>query len=214
MVVPPPKPPARKSRRAIPAADRRQAILDAALDVFSERGFAQARLDEVAARAGIAKGTIYLHFADKEALFRALVTVAAGPVLDRLEQIAAQDLPIAVVLDGLFRMFQAEVLGTRRKEIIRLVLTEGARFPEIAAHYHREVIGRGLPAMRQMLERAASRGELSSDAPARFPHLVVAPLIVGLIWDRLFSAFEPLDVAAMFDAHLQLLLARPAGETP
>jgi AcrR family transcriptional regulator len=207
-------PGAKRVRRPMPAADRRQAILDAALDVFSDKGFALARLDDVAVRAGIAKGTIYLHFADKEDLFRTLVTVAAGPVLDRIEQIAAQDLPVAPLLDALFRMFRSEVLGTRRKDIMRLVLTEGGRFPEIAALYHREVISRGLPALRKLLARAAERGELASDAPARFPHLVMAPLLVSLVWDRLFSPFEPLDVGALLEAHRSLLLARPDGASP
>ena len=202
-----------KARRALPAADRRQQILDAALDVFAQQGFAQARLDDVAARAGIAKGTIYLHFADKEDLFRNLVIVAASPVLERLEMIAQQDPPIAMVLDGLFEMFRTQVVGTRRKEILRLVLTEGTRFPEIAALYHREVISRGLPLLRHMLTRAAERGELSSDAAARFPHLVAAPLIAALMWDGLFSRFEPLDVAGLLAAHRDLLLGRSAGET-
>ena len=102
----------------------------------------------------------------------------------------------------------------RRKEIMRLVLTEGGRFPAIAELYHAQVISRGLPLMRQMLQRAADRGELASDAAARFPHLVIAPLIAGLIWDGLFSAFEPLDVEGLLNAHRELLLGRRAGGLP
>ena len=206
--------PSRRPRRVLPAADRRQAILDAALDVFAEKGFASARLEDVASRAGIAKGTIYLYFTDKQDLFRNLVTLAAAPVLDRLTAIAAQDLPIALVLDGLFHLFRTEILGTRRKEIMRLVLTEGGRFPAIAELYHAQVISRGLPLMRPMLQRAADRGELASDAAARFPHLVIAPLLAGLIWDGLFSAFEPLDVEGLLNAHRELLLGRRAGGLP
>jgi AcrR family transcriptional regulator len=204
--------PARKPRRVLPAADRRQAIIDASLDVFAEKGFAQARLEDVAARAGIAKGTIYLYFADKQDLFKNLVSLAATPIIERLAAISDLDMPIATALDRLFQLFRTEVLGTRRKEIMRLVLTEGARFPEIAQLYHAQVISRGLPLMRAMLERAADRGELASDAAARFPHLVVAPLLVGLLWDGLFSTFEPLDVEGLLAAHRDLLLGHSAGD--
>src|SRR5262249_41456153 len=79
------------------SAARRNSILDAALDEFSARGFAAARLDDVAKRAGIAKGTIYLFFADKESLFQELIRFKMGPVVGTLESLFAADLPIRVI---------------------------------------------------------------------------------------------------------------------
>src|SRR5438105_9068856 len=76
--------PLSKSNRAARAAERRQAIIEAALDEFVARGFAATRLDDVAKRAGVAKGTIYLHFKDKEALFQELIRTALVPLIDRL----------------------------------------------------------------------------------------------------------------------------------
>ena len=191
---------------------RRQAILEAALAVFAEQGFAAAKLDDVADRAGVAKGTIYLHFKDKQDLFEQMVREAVSPVIARLEQLAKlPDLPADAVLQGTFNLFRTEILGTRRKDLLRLVLTEGPRFPAIARFYHREVVSRGLNLMSELLERAKAKGELSADGLAQFPQLVLAPLILAVVWDGLFAAIEPLDAQGMLAVHRRLLL-RDAGE--
>src|SRR5262245_60772366 len=192
--------------RAAKAAARRAAILEAALDEFSARGFAAARLDDVAQRAGVAKGTIYLHFKDKEALFQELVRTMLSPVVARLEALSASDVPIRIVLDRFADLFVREIYGTRRRDVARLIITEGARFPTIAEFYYREVVARGIAAMRALIEHAVSRGELSHTALARYPQLVVAPGLVAILWAGLFGRFEPLDVAGMMKAHIEILL--------
>src|SRR5262245_43623761 len=108
---------------------RREAILSAALDEFSARGFTATRLDDVAKRAGVAKGTIYLHFADKEALFQEIVRTMVVPVISTVEKMPPADLPIAVFFEGMINMFVHEIYGTRRREVIRLVIAEVPRFP-------------------------------------------------------------------------------------
>jgi AcrR family transcriptional regulator len=197
-----------RSGRAERAAARRIAILEAALDEFSARGFAGARLDDVALRAGVAKGTIYLHFKDKEALFQELVRTMLGPLVANLEHLLASDVPIRAVLERFADLFVREIYGTRRRDVARLVITEGARFPAIAEFYYHEVAERGIAAMRAMIERAVSRGELSHAALARFPQLVVAPALVGILWAGLFDRFAHLDVAGMMRAHIDILLER------
>ncbi|MDQ4061868.1 MAG: TetR/AcrR family transcriptional regulator [Pseudomonadota bacterium] len=198
------------TRRARSEDDREarlQAILDAALDVFSEKGYAATRLEDVAARAGVAKGTIYLYVPSKQALFEALIRSAIALPIEALEQrIAALDVPAEMMLRTLFAWMRREVLGTRRKEIARLVLSEAGRFPEIAEFYHREVISRGLGILRRIAETAVARGEFHSDALARFPQLAIAPAVVAIIWGGLFERFEPLDVERLFEAHLELLM--------
>jgi AcrR family transcriptional regulator len=194
--------------RAERAAARRGAILEAALDEFAARGFAGARLDDVAQRAGVAKGTIYLHFKDKEALFQELVRTMLGPLINGLEQLRASDLPIRAVLERFADLFVREIYGTRRRDVARLVITEGTRFPELAEFYYREVVARGIGAMRAMIERAVARGEISHAALARFPQLVVAPGLVAILWAGLFDRFDHLDVAAMMRAHIDILLER------
>jgi AcrR family transcriptional regulator len=189
---------------------RRQAILEAALAVFADEGFAAAKLDHVAERAGVAKGTIYLHFKDKQDLFEQMVREAVSPVIGRLETLAQlPDLPADAVLKAMFALFRIEVLGTSRKALLRLVMTEGPRFPAIAEFYHREVVSRGMTLMGGVLARAKARGELSAEELARFPQLVVAPLILAVIWDGLFAALEPLDVEGLLDVYRKLLLGSP-----
>ncbi|HXF54478.1 MAG TPA: helix-turn-helix domain-containing protein [Hyphomicrobiaceae bacterium] len=197
-----------RAPRASPEA-RRRAILDAALTVFAERGYEAARLDDIAARAGIAKGTLYLYFADKQALFEALIHSAVDPILEQLSAVAATpNLPLDKVLASLFTAFQQEVFGTKRKFLLRLMIAEGPRFPALAEFHYRNVVSRIMPLIAEAARRARERGELATDGLARFPQLVVAPLLVAVVWDALFAKFAPLDVAAMLEAHQRLLTGK------
>jgi AcrR family transcriptional regulator len=196
--------------RAKRSAERRDAILAAALDEFAARGFAATRLDDVARRADVAKGTIYLHFADKETLFQELIRMELSPVVAALESVSHADIPFRAVTGQLIEVFAREVFETRRKDVIRLVITEGPRFPKLAEFYYREVISRVMDTIRVMLRRAHERGELKTDALVRFPQLLAAPGIVAIIWSGLFDRFEPLDVRALMRAHFDVLLG-PGG---
>lgn len=196
--------------RKVDAAARRQAILDAALTVFAERGYEAARLDDMAAKAGVAKGTLYLYFKDKEALFEALVRGAVSPILGQANAAAAMPgMKAAAVLDLFFTLFQKEVLGTNRKLLLRLIISEGPRFPALAEFYYREVVSQGLKLMRTVARNAVASGEFTSDAAARFPQLIVAPLLMAAIWDSMFSRLDPLDVRGLLQAHRELLTGRP-----
>lgn len=210
MMVSPPVPPPASSRRHEASSQRRQAILDAALAVFSANGFAAARLDEVAERAGVAKGTIYLFFEDKEDLFEQMVVGAVGPVLAKARSIVqAPDLSLDSALAHLFSLFRTEVLLTGRKDVALLVITEGARFPRIAAFYHREVISKMLGLVRGLAERAHAQGELRSGDLCRYPQLVMAPMLMSLIWENLFARSERLDVEGLLAAHRAILTGTP-----
>jgi AcrR family transcriptional regulator len=192
--------------RAEKSAARRDAVLAAALDEFSARGFAATRIDDVARRAGVAKGTIYLYFRDKEALFKDLVRTMLVPLVAALEA-PPPDVPIRALLEAFIDLFVREIYGTKRRAVLRLVITEGPRFPKLAEFYYCSVVERAMTAMRALLERAARRGELKHDALLQFPQLVIAPGIVAIIWSGLFDRFAPLDVAAMMRAHLDVLLS-------
>ena len=191
--------------RAQKSAARREAILSAALDEFSARGFAAARLDDVAQRAGVGKGTIYLHFRDKEALFQELVTTMLVPFIANIEAAPSVGLPIRVVLERLIDLFVREIYGTERRKLIRLIMTEGPRFPQLAEFHYHHVVKRAVAAMRALLEAAHRRGELRNDALVRFPQLVIAPCMMAIVWSGLFDRFAPLDVAALMRAHLDLI---------
>ena len=198
-------PTAPASSRAERAAERRAAIVAAAFDEFVARGFAATRLDDVAKRAGVAKGTIYLHFKDKEALIEELIRSAIVPVLDRITTPPPLGESIRDVVEGFAKIFIQEVAGTRRSDIIRLIVAEGPRFPELADFYYREVISRGLAAMRMLIEAGIARGEIRQTDLKKFPQIVVAPVIVAIIWKSLFERHSPLDVNEMFRVQLDLI---------
>ncbi|MBX9777132.1 MAG: TetR/AcrR family transcriptional regulator; helix-turn-helix transcriptional regulator [Xanthobacteraceae bacterium] len=208
----PPKVPATTSAaapargiRAARAAERRDAILAAALEEFAVSGFAATRLDDVARRAGVAKGTIYLYFRDKESLFQELVRATLSPVVGNIETAQMRDVPARMIAEMIADIFAREIFGTRRKDVLRLIITEGARFPKIAEFYYHEVIERVVAALRAMLGRAVARGELKSDALVRFPQLLVSPALMALVWNGMFDRFAPLDIRALMRAHIEIL---------
>ena len=192
------------------SAARREAILAAALEEFSARGFEATRLDDVARRASIAKGTIYLYFRDKESLFQELIRTMLTPIVGTIEALGAADLPVNLLADRLVDLFVREVYETRRKDVIRLMIAEGRRFPKLAEFYYREVLSRIIAAMRAVLRRAAARGEVPAGL-VDFPQLIAAPGLVAIVWSGLFEKFEPLDVRAMMKTYVSLLFAGRAA---
>lgn len=192
-----------------------QAILDAALDVFLQKGFTEARLEDVAAKAGVAKGTIYLYVPSKQALLEALIhSGIGGPIGAIEERILALDAPAEDKLRALFAFLRKEILGTRRIDIVRLILSEAGRFPQLAEIYHREVISRGMRLLRGIAEQGIATGEFQSDALVRFPQLAVAPGLLALLWTTFFQTIDPLDVEAMLETHLGLMMRALKGPRP
>lgn len=197
--------PAAAGNRAERAAERRQAIVDAALEEFVARGFTATRLDDIATRAGVAKGTIYLHFKDKESMFEELIRTAIVPVVGRLTGPPPAGASIRETIERMAQTFIAEIVNTRRADILRLIIAEGTRFPAVADFYYREVISRGLAAMRALIELGVARGEIREAQLARFPQILIAPAMVAVIWKSLFERHSPLDAREMFRVHLDLI---------
>ena len=200
--APSPKP---ASNRAERTAERRAAIIEAALDEFISRGFTATRIDDVARRAGVAKGTIYLHFKDKESMFEELIRTALVPLIGRLAAPPPAGGSVRAALEGFAKTFAQEVVTTRRGDIVRLIVAEGARFPGIADFYYREVVSRGMTGMRALIELGINRGEIRQEGLTRFPQIVVAPAIVAVIWQGLFGRHSPLDATEMLRVHLDLI---------
>lgn len=196
---------AKPSNRAARAAERRAAIIAAGLDEFTARGFAATRLDDVAKRAGVAKGTIYLHFKDKEALFQELVRTALVPLIGNLMATPSAGGSARDVLERFAETFVREVAETKRGDIVRLIMAEGARFPSLADFYFREVVSRGIAGMRKLIEYGIARGEIRNARLADFPQIVVAPAMVAVMWQGLFGRHAPLDAMAMLKVHLDLI---------
>ncbi|MFB9947363.1 TetR/AcrR family transcriptional regulator [Rhizobium puerariae] len=202
----------RKRREKRDPQQRRAEILAAAFALFAERGFAATRMEDVAARAGIAKGTVYLHFPDKERLFTELASGVASPILGEIEELARNEAtPPRAALSMFYALFRRDVLETERRHLLRLILAEGPIFPGVAEFYHREIISRGLGVLRILLARAASRGDLRNPAIAEVPQLVIAPALTSIIWTTLFERYEHLDTGKLFDVFLDTLFL-PEGD--
>lgn len=204
-----------KARRKLEPEQRRAEILQAAFACFSERGFAATRMEDVAARAGIAKGTVYLHFPDKEALFTALVYGVASPILGEVEaRLAAQDISPRAAISMFYAVFEREVLNTERRHLLRLVIGEGPMFPRVTDFYYREIVSKGIAIMRPLLRKAAEQGQLRSPMLAETPQVVIAPALLSLIWSTLFDRYERLDTRKLFDAFLDTLFLPDGGTSP
>jgi AcrR family transcriptional regulator len=194
-----------RPNRAERAAERRQAIIEAALDEFIARGFTATRLDDIAKRAGVAKGTIYLHFKDKESMFEELIRTAIVPLVGRIQGPPPQGGTVRDAIEGFALAFISEIASTRRGDIVRLIVAEGPRFPAIADFYYREVVSRGLAGMRALIELGINRGEIKQKGLVRFPQIMVAPALIAVIWQSLFAKHAPLDAIEMFRTHLDLI---------
>jgi len=191
--------------RAMRAAERRAAIVDAAMEEFIARGFAATRLDDIAKRAGVAKGTIYLHFKDKESMFEELIRTAIVPFVNRLAAPPTFSGSVRDAVEMIGRMFIHEVATTRRGDIVRLIIAEGPRFPAIADFYYREVVSRGLAALRGLIELGVTRGEIRQRELAQYPQIMIAPVLIAVLWKSLFERHAPLDAEAMLRTHLDLI---------
>lgn len=202
-------PRAGRPRRAEKGALKRRSILDAALEEFAEKGFAAARMEDVARRAGVGKGTIYLYFEDKESLFEGLVHEFIVTPLSAFQELRPR--PGESVGEAVRRVMPPAVIGvaqSRKADLLRLLIGEGVRFPRLADSYRRSVVEPMAARMRALLAQAAEQGELANDAVQKFPQLLIAPALMGVIWTGLFARALPLDLRAMLDVHLDLLFPR------
>lgn len=200
-----------KSVESTPRRRRKEArpneILAAALSVFSERGFAAARLDDVAERAGIAKGTIYLYFSTKEDLFEAVVRDAFAPVLERMSgAMALPDMSCRALVELMIRTMYVQMVATERREILRLLVAEAKRFPDLVSFYHREAISRGKAIAAEILRRGIASGEFRDCPATRYPEVIIGPAILAAVWKLVFELVEPMDLDRMVEAHLDLVL--------
>lgn len=197
---------------------RPQEIVAAALEEFADRGYAATRLDDVARRAGVTKGTVYLYFRNKEDLFKAVVRGALLPNLavaeTRLDDATG---PTADVLRQIVGTLVGTVAGTRLGAIPKLVIAESGNFPALAKFYGKEVASRGLAMFENILKRGVARGEFREIDSAHVALLVAAPVLMTALWKNVLEphAQRSIDPAAFAAACIDVLLhglERPSGK--
>lgn len=173
------EPPLRKRRKEA----RPSELTAAALGLFVEKGFAATRLEEVALRAGVSKGTLYLYFDSKEALFKAVIQEGMLPVVAENEAIAANHAGSAFdLLERLLENWWSRIGDTDFAGIPKLMVAEARNFPEVAQFYYENVIRRGRALVGIALERGMASGEFRSMEVETCIDVVIAPILMLLIW--------------------------------
>ncbi len=187
--------------------ERPTQIACAALQVFSEKGFAATRLEDVADRAGVAKGTIYLYYSNKHDLFEAVVKDALSSVIGVVEDaVRSGDAGSEVLLRFAIESVYRAVIDTERREILRMLIAESARFPQLVDFYHREAVCSGRALLDEILRRGVADGEFRDCPATRVPEVIFGPAIFAAVWQLVFDDIEPLDRAGYLEAHLDMVL--------
>lgn len=160
----------------------------AALELFVDKGFAATRIDDIAKRAGVSKGTIYLYFDSKEALFKAAVEATMLPAIEEAEALVADhSKPAADMLEefifGWWQMIGSTSLGG----VPKLLVAESGNFPEIVAWFHEAVMGRAHAIMTRLIEHGIARGEFRPLPAPVAARIVFAPMFSYLVWRRSFG---------------------------
>lgn len=189
-------------------AIRERQILAAAFEEFAANGYAAARVDNVARRANVAKGTIYLYFPSKSRLFQAVLRSLIQPILkDFALFIKNSSAPASQLLKDLISRQYAEVLTNRKAlAILRLLIAESARFPQLSDIYCCEVIEPGIRAIRLVVEKGIVSGEFRQTPAATFPQILAAPAVLAMVWILILGGLE-LDLDAYRAAHMEFILA-------
>ena len=190
-------------------------ILDAAMQVFAEKGYAGTRMDEIARRAGVTKGTIYLYFESKEAVFKTLVRESIGATLAGVTADVASIPGSARDLLRLALGRTAHLLITSDKVVLpKIIVAESGNFPELARFYREEIIDKGLALMSSLIERGIAQGEFRRVPVQHAVRLCIAPVLLAAIWRVTFGQFdtEPYDYKGLIDTHLDVLFRGLSAE--
>jgi AcrR family transcriptional regulator len=200
----------RQDRRWTRRKEARPAeLMAAALDIFVERGFAATRLDDVAARAGVSKGTLYLYFSSKEELFKSVIRSGIVPLIERGErQLEEHRGPVVDLMRAIVLGWWESVGNSKLGGIPKLMFSECRNFPEIGKFYYDEVISRGHRLMQSVLEAGMARGEFRQLDAGYTMRLVLAPLVYLMLWRHSFDFCDgkSIDAEKYLNQHLDMVI--------
>ena|ERR1700722_5144917 len=189
-------------------AERPHEILEAAFAEFSRNGYATTTLEQIAERAGVTKGTIYVYFESKEQLFITMVRGLMKVTLDILqEMLETHQGSTADLLRAQFSfIYQHIVEDRRRREMARLLIAEAPRFPALTDRYQEEVHRPCMEFLEKTIQRGLDRGEFRASAVTECPLVIIAPIALVDTWIMMFDDRHPLDLKTYFDAHIELVI--------
>lgn len=187
--------------------DRPNEITEAALNIFAEKGVAATRVDDVARKAGVSKGLLYLYFKTKEEILKAVIKRYLLPKVDELETLTqSNQLTTEEFLRGPFLSFVQHIPHTPAIHIMRIVMTEGHHYPKLMKFYWENVISRAMAALKHLLHQGSLNNEYPQSKIEEFPQLLVAPVLLAIIWNSLFDKFSPLDSETMIATHVDTII--------
>ncbi len=190
-------------------------ITQAALAAFAENGYAATKVDEVAKRAGVSKGLLYLYFKTKEDLFKAVIRSFVSPRIDALiDNIERSELSAEAFVRGPFLTFATSLPKSPAKVLVRLMIAEGPKHPDLITWYWDNVVSRALAALRTLIKRGVDNGEFRESALNEFPQLLVAPVFFSMMWTIVFYSHSDLDTDRFIEAHVEMVLGSIKAKTP
>lgn len=197
----------KKISRAEQKARRPQEILEAAFEEFTANGYAATRVEDVAARLGVTKGTIYLYFPTKDELFESMSRHMSAPFSNLRASVAALEGSYSDRLRALFHLAYRTVVDDRRmRELLRLSLAEGARFPHIVDRHHDEFVAPLEDAVGTLIKQGVSSGEFRQTAATNAPAVVISPVLHATVLRLMLADRRSFDEAAFIEAHIDLAL--------
>lgn len=187
--------------------DRPAEITEAAMEAFASHGFAATKVEDVARRAGVSKGLLYLYFKTKEDLFKAVIRSFISPKVDALiATVENTELSAEEFLRGPFLRFAKSVPGSPVRVVVRLLVAEGPRHPDLVAWYWENVVSKGLTALRAIVKKGVDSGDFRESALYDFPQILIAPVVLSMLWKQLFESHDSLDTDRFIEEHIELVL--------
>jgi AcrR family transcriptional regulator len=185
---------------------RPQEIIDSALNLWATRGFSDTKIEDIAKGAGIAKGTVYLYFKSKEALFEAAVKERLTPTMEGIAQVAkdsnqhSRDL-LTIFYESVYEEF----FGHGSVVLIKVLIAEGQRFPTLAETYREAAMSRAMGLIKILLQRGIDRGELDQQAADLDPRLIMAPVMIFIVWGIVFGEYKKEEFNRLVNQHIELI---------
>src|SRR5215212_5580817 len=191
----------RRRKEARPAE-----LVQAGLQEFAIHGFAGTRLEDVARRAGVVKGTIYRYFTDKEALFLAAVRTEVAPIFEQMTGfVDAYPGTTRELLTLIFETVHRQLVNSDLRVLVRIIIAEGERFPALTELYYAETVSKGRALLERIVARGIARGEVRPGPAADLPLVLVAPAIMAAIWRMTFDRHAHISADAFLQAHMDLV---------
>lgn len=197
----------KKLTRAEQKALRPVQILEAAFEEFIAKGFSATRVEDVADRVGVTKGTVYVYFDTKEKLFESMVDHVSGPFQESVSRLDIDDGNPLVELEAVLRFLFDQIVENRRmRELLRLVVSEGRTFPDLIDRHHLTFMEPVITRIDAILDKGSQSGVFRRGKSAELSKVIMAPVIGTVVIRLIFDDRQPLDSKEVLSAHLELLM--------